>query len=340
MTDLTNNNHQDIREMVDLAIIGAGPLGIACGIAAKRAGLSAVLLEKGALVNSFVNYPTDLEFFSTPELLEIGGFPFTTRLYKPFRAEAIEYYRHVARIENLDIRLYTLVEGIEGEVENFTVKTSQGEIRARNVAVATGFFDKPRMLDVPGEDLEKVSHYYKEPYAYSNQDVIVVGAKNSAAKVALDCHRHGARVTMIIRGPEFTDSVKYWIKPDLENRIKEESIKAYFNSEVVEIKEKAVTIKSPQGELSLANDWVLAMTGYMPDFDFLQELGIRLQEDTFRTPEHNTETMETNREGVFLAGVICGGLKTSTWFIENSRVHADIIAKTISSRIGKTESQS
>ncbi len=316
----------------DIAIIGAGPLGLACGIAAKRAGLSSVNLEKGALVNSFVNYPTDLEFFSTPELLEIGGYPFTTRLYKPFRAEAIEYYRHVARIEQLEIRLYNRVESISGEFGNFELSCSKGLVKARNIIVATGFFDRPRLLGIPGESLDKVTHYYKEPYAYSNQDVVVIGAKNSAAKVALDCHRHGARVTMIVRGPEFTDSVKYWIKPDLENRIKEGSIKTYFNSTVQEIGDDNIQIETPEGIQNLDNDWVLAMTGYEPDFDFLRKLGIEIASDEFSTPVHNTESMETNVDGIFLAGVICGGLKTSTWFIENSRVHADVIAKVISER--------
>lgn len=311
--------------MHDVLIIGAGPIGIACGIAARRAGLDALLIEKGALVNSFVGYPTDLEFFSTPELLEIGGIPFTTRNYKPVRAEALEYYRHAARTEDLNINLYERVLGVAGTDGQFTVTTTKSVYTTQKVIVATGFFDVPIRLNVPGEDLPKVTHYYREAYPYTAQRVAVIGAKNSAAKAALDCYRHGAEVTLIVRGPEVSPKVKYWIRPDLENRIKEGNIKALFNTTVESITADAVHLNTPEGPVALPNDWVLAMTGYKPDFAFLESLGIALQEDAFQTPVHNPETMETNRPGVYLAGVVCGGMKTSVWFIENSRVHADRI---------------
>lgn len=308
--------------MRDVIVVGAGPIGLACGIAAKRRGLDALLLEKGALVNSLVNYPTDLEFFSTPDLLEIGGHPFPCRGAKPVRAEAVEYYSKVADREGLDIHLYEKVRRISGDNGNFTVHTDEGTYSCRKVAVATGFFDVPNMLEVPGEELEKVRHYYKEPYPYTRQDVVVVGARNSAAKAALDCYRHGANVTMVVRGDGISDHVKYWIKPDLENRIEEGNIAAYFNSTVQAITEDSVHIRTPDGERVLDNDWVLAMTGYRPNLDFLQRLGISLADDEHCTPIYDAETMETNRSGVYLAGVVCGGLKTSDLFIENSRVHA------------------
>ncbi len=311
--------------MHDVIIIGAGPIGLACGIAARRAGLNALIIEKGALVNSFVGYPTDLEFFSTPELLEIGGIPFTTRNYKPVRAEALEYYRHTALTENLNIRLYEPVVRVDGSDGNFSVATTKATYPARKIIVATGFFDVPIRMNVPGEDLLKVTHYYREPYPYTAQRVAVIGAKNSAAKAALDCYRHGAEVILIIRGSEVSPKVKYWIRPDLLNRIQEGSIKVLYNTTVEAITEDAIHLQTPNGPRSLGNDWVLAMTGYQPDFSFLQTLGIALQDDAFRTPVHNPDSMETNRPGMYLAGVVCGGMKTSVWFIENSRIHADLI---------------
>lgn len=315
--------------MHDIVIIGAGPIGLACGIAARRAGLSALLIEKGALVNSFVHYPTDLEFFSTPELLEIGGIPFTTRNYKPVRAEALEYYRHVAELEQLEIRLYEEVVGLDGEGEAFTVRTTKGSYRCRKVIIATGFFDVPNRMDVPGEDLPKVLHYYKEPYPFAHQKVAVIGARNSAAKVALDCYRHGCEVTLIVRSPEISEKVKYWIRPDLENRIKEGSIRALFDTTVERITERAIHVCTPEGKRILENDWVLAMTGYRPNFGLLETLGVEFEDDAFQTPVHDPETMETNRAGLYLAGVVCGGLNTSVWFVENSRVHADRIVADI-----------
>jgi len=311
--------------MYDIIIIGAGPLGLACGIAASRAGLSHLILEKGALINSFVGYPTDLEFFSTPELLEIGGIPFTTRHYKPVRSEALEYYRHVARVEELNIRLYERVTDIHGEAGNFGVQTEKGHYNAKNVVIATGFFDCPNPLHAKGSDLPKVIHYYKEPFAYAYQKVAVIGAKNSAAKAALDLYRHGATVSLIVRGNEISDKVKYWIKPDLENRIQDGSIKAYFNSSIREITKEHISIHTQEGLVVLENDWVFAMTGYRPDFGMLQRFGLAFEADEWQTPIHHRDTMETNREGVYLAGVVCGGLRTNIWFIENSRIHADMI---------------
>lgn len=312
---------------VDVIIVGAGPLGLACGIAVKKAGFSHLIIEKGALINSFVGYPTDIEFFSTPELLEIGGVPFTIRGYKPVRAEALEYYRHVARTQGLDVRLYERVTDIEGEKGAFQVKTERGVYGAKYVILATGFFDCPIQMQVKGEDLPNVFHYYKEPYPFANQKVLVVGAKNSAAKVALDLYRHGAEVSLVIRGEAVSDKVKYWIKPDLENRIKDGAIRAFFNTTVTEISLEAVRLNTPAGEVVIDNQWVFAMTGYQPDFSMLARFGLSFEADGWQTPIHDRETMETSRAGIYLAGVVCGGMRTSVWFIENSRVHAEMIAK-------------
>jgi len=315
--------------MWDVVIIGAGPIGLACGIEAKRRGLNALLIEKGALLNSFLGYPTNMEFFSTPDLMEIGGHPFPTRGYKPTREEAIEYYRRVATAEQLRIRLYERVLRVDGEDENFTVVTEKGTYRTRKVVVATGFFDIPNRLNVPGEDLPKVIHYYKEPFPFIGQKVAVIGGRNSAAKAALDCYRHGAEVTLIHRGPALSDKVKYWIRPDIENRIREGSIRAFFNSRVLEIRPDSLLIETPEGQLVLENDWVLAMTGYRPDLEFLERLGVRLGDDPARTPCYDPETFETNRPGLYLAGTVCGGLNTSRWFIENGRLHAPRIMEHI-----------
>lgn len=315
--------------MHDVIIVGAGPIGLACGIAAQRRGLDPLIIEKGALVNSLVHYPTDLEFFSTPDLLEIGGHPFPSRGSKPVRAEAVEYYSKVAQREGLNIRLYEEVQRLSGEDNNFKVHTTKGIHQGRKVVLALGFFDIPNKLEIPGEDLPKVTHYYKEPYEYTRQKVVVIGARNSAAKAALDCYRHGAEVTMVVRGEGISDRVKYWIKPDLENRIEEGTIGAYFNTTVKAITEETVLIQTPEGEKTLDNDWVLAMTGYRPNLGFLQRLGISLQDDEHHTPVYDTETMETNRPGLYLAGVVCGGLNTGSFFIENSRIHAQRIMEDV-----------
>jgi thioredoxin reductase (NADPH) len=317
--------------MHDVVIIGAGPIGLACAIEAQRAGLDAVVVEKGALLNSFVGYPTNMELFSTPDLLEIGGYPLVSRGYKPIREEALEYYRRVAEAERVPLRLGERVERVDGEAGAFTVVTSRGEISCRFVIAATGFFDVPNRLDVPGEDLPKVSYYYKEPYAYAGRRVLIVGAKNSAAKAALECHRHGAEVTLVHRGPELSPSVKYWIRPNLLNRIEEGAIRAHFLSRVLEIRPESVLVLTPEGEVEIGNDVVLALVGYRPDYPFLERLGLDF-EGPARVPVHNPETFETTRPGVFLAGTVLGGLNTSRWFIENGRFHAARIAEVLAAR--------
>lgn len=315
--------------MHDVIIIGAGPVGLACAIEARREGLRALVIEKGALVNSIVGYPANMEFFSTPELIEIGSYPFPVQGYKPTREEALEYYRGVAVREALDIRLYERVHEVRGAKDDFTVVTTRGDHRARHLVVATGFFDQPILLHVPGETLPKVTHYYREPFPYVRQKVAVIGAKNSAAKAALDLYRHGAEVTLVVRGAVLSDKIKYWIKPDLENRIAEGSIRAFFNTAVEEIRESSLVLRAPDGVHEIPNDWVLAMTGYRPDYTFLEALAIRIADDACRTPVVDETTFETSRPGVYLAGTICGGYCTSRWFIENGRFHARQIMKHI-----------
>ena len=312
--------------MHDVLVIGAGPVGLACGIEARREGLDALIIEKGSLVNSIVGYPARMEFFSTPDLIEIGGYPFPIQGYKPTREEAVEYYRGVAAQEKLDIRLYERVSEVRGKVGGFTVITDRSEYRARNVIVSIGFFDEPNLLNVPGEDLPKVTHYYREPYPYVRQKVAVVGARNSAAKAALDCYRHGAEVTLIVRSAVLSDKVKYWIKPDLENRIKEGSIRAYFSTTVQEIRASSLLLQTAGGSVEIENDWVLAMTGYRPDYRFLEQLRLDIKDDPYRTPVFDETTFETSRRGIYLAGTVCGGLRTGRWFIENGRFHARQIA--------------
>jgi bacillithiol disulfide reductase len=314
----------------DVIIVGAGPVGLACAIEARREGLQALVVEKGALVNSLVGYPARMEFFSTPELIEIGGYPFPVQGYKPTREDAIEYYRGVAAQERIDIRLYERVVQVAGDIGNFTITTDRGEHRARHVVASTGFFDQPNSLGVPGADLPKLTHYYTEPYPYVRQKVAVIGARNSAAKAALDCYRHGAEVTLIVRGPVLSDKIKYWIKPDLENRIKEGSIKAFFNTTVEAIHEASLTLRTPDGETTIDNQWVLAMTGYHPDYSFLEgALQIAIADDEYRTPVFDPATFETSRRGVYVAGTVCGGYRTGRWFIENGRFHALQIARHI-----------
>ncbi len=317
--------------MHDVLIIGAGPVGLACAIEAKREGLEACIIDKGALVNSLVGYPANMEFFSTPELVEIGGYPFPVQGYKPTREEAIEYYRGVAQREAIDLRLYERVLELRGSRGDFTVVTTRDAHAARNVVVSTGFFDQPNLMNVPGENLPKVTHYYREPYSYVHQKVAIVGAKNSAAKAALDCYRHGAQVTLIVRAGVLSDKIKYWIKPDLENRIKEGSIKALFNTAVQEIRESSIVVSTPDGPHEIENDWVIAATGYHPDFEFLETIGLEFKDDGYRTPSFDDATFETTRPGVYIAGTVCGGYQTSRWFIENGRFHARQIAKHISS---------
>ncbi|MDA8018538.1 MAG: YpdA family putative bacillithiol disulfide reductase [Thermoanaerobaculia bacterium] len=316
---------------VDVLVVGAGPVGLACAIACRRQGLTTRVVDKGTLVNSIVGYPTQMELFSTPELIEIGGHPFATHRYKPTREEAIDYYRGVARCEELDVRLYERVLGVEGERDGFRVMTEKGSHSCRRVVVAVGFFDQANRLGPNGEGLSgeeppRVTHYYKESYPYFDQQVTVVGGKNSAAKAALDCYRSGAHVTLVHRGESLSDRVKYWLRPDLENRITEGSIRAFFRSSITAIEPGRLHLATPDGPKIIDNDFVLAMTGYRPDFEWLRRLGIELHDDAASTPIYDEVTFESNRPGVYLAGTVCGGLHTGRWFIENGRHHAAQIA--------------
>lgn len=318
----------------DIIIIGGGPIGMACGIEATKAGLSYVILEKGCLVNSLYNYPLNMTFFSTSERLEIGGVPFISHGPKPNRFEALEYFRRVCMTWKLNVMLYeevlesSLTQGIH------LVTTTKGSYRGKVVILALGFYDLPFLLNVPGEHLPKVKHYYDEPHPYFAQKVVVVGASNSAVDVALETWRKGAEVTMIVKGDSIGDNVKYWVRPDIDNRIKEGSIKCYFKSRVVEIKPSSVEVITPDGPLSIENDFVLAMTGYQPPFGFMERMGIKFHDDEYHTPVYDEVTMETNVPSLYLAGVVCGGLKTNKWFIENSRVHAEMIVKDVIAKRG------
>ncbi len=321
----------------DILIIGGGPIGLACGIAAKKAGLNYIIIEKGALVNSLYNYPLYMTFFSTSERLEIGGIPFMSLNPKPHRNEALEYYRRVKQSFDLNIRLFEEVKEVnrlnkEDEAHLFSVVTSKANYEASNIIIATGFYDIPIYMNVPGEDLPKVKHYYRDPSFYAFQKVLVVGANNSSVDAALETWRKGAEVTMVVRKDVIGERVKYWVKPDMENRIKENSIKTYFNSSVKSIAEDTVTIETPDGEVTIENDFVLAMTGYRPNFELLKKFGIEFSADDVCVPSYHEETMETNQPGIFLAGVVCGGMNTHKWFIENSRVHADQIISYIASK--------
>ena len=317
---------------MDVIIIGGGPIGLACGVEAKKAGLDYIILEKGCLVNSLYHYPLNMTFFSTSDRLEIGGVPFISHGPKPNRAEALEYYRRVCSTHQLNIRLYEKVNTITKEDTCFKLTSDKQTYFSKTVVLALGFYDLPYLLNVPGEDLPKVKHYYDEPHPYFGQRIVVVGAANSAVDVALETYRKGAEVTMVIREPYLRDSVKYWVKPDIENRIKEGSIKAYFTAEISAITPTHVFIKTSEGEVQLENDFVLAMTGYQPPFAFMKQAGVSFLDDEFHTPVYNEETMETATPGLYLAGVVCGGLKTNKWFIENSRVHAEIIVTDILSK--------
>ncbi len=312
----------------DVVVVGAGPTGLACGIELQQRGVSTVLLEKGCVVNSIYNYPTYMMFFTTPELLEIGNLPMTSLNEKPGRTEALKYYRRVADHYELNIHQYERVMSIQGDDGDFEVRTSKGEYHARKIVLATGYYDLPNMLNVPGEELDKVVHYYKEAHPYYNHDVIVIGAKNSAAIAALELFWTGARVTMVHRGSWVSDRIKYWIKPNIENRIKNGEILAYFNSRVVEIHPKTVVVETPEGPVTLKNDFVFALTGYHPDLEFLGALGIRLEPVTER-PRTNPDTLESDRPGIFLAGVIVAGMHTNEIFIENGRFHGKKIAEAI-----------
>ena len=324
-------------EAFDVLVIGAGPTGMACAIEAQRAGFRSVLVDKGCLCNSIFHYPSHMTFFTTPELLEIGDIPFPSPNPKPLRNEALEYYRKVAQHYDLDARLYRLVESVTGSDGNFEVLTKDtfsrmATYRAKKVIVATGYYDLPNYLGIPGEELPKVHHYYDDPHPYFDLDVTVIGGKNSAAIAALELWRHGARVTLVHRGPAMHKHVKYWILPDIENRIKHGEIAAHFNSRVTEIYADTITLETPQRKRTIPNDTVFALTGYHPDFDFLTDLGIRF-EGKDRLPVCDAASLESNVPGIYLAGVIVAGSRTNEIFIENGRFHGRQIAEDLKRKL-------
>ncbi|MCE7992621.1 MAG: YpdA family putative bacillithiol disulfide reductase [Roseivirga sp.] len=314
----------------DLVIIGGGPIGMNCGIEAKKAGLNYIILEKGVLVNSLYNFPTNMTFFSTSNLLEIGDVPFIAHSDKPTRKESLEYFRRVQDSWNLNIKLYTEVQSMHaGEDGVYQIETNKGAFTASSVIISTGFYDTPRTLNIPGEDLPKVKHFYDDPHPYVDQRVLVIGAANSACDVALETYYKGAEVTMAIRESEIYPKVKYWIRPNIENRIKNGEITAHFNTTVKEIRECEVVLETPEGELTLKNDFVLAMTGYKPNYALFEALGLPVSDDENRKPIHDPETLETPLPNVYVAGVINAGMQTSKLFIENTRVHSGMIVKAI-----------
>jgi thioredoxin reductase (NADPH) len=325
-------------EVVDLLVIGAGPTGLACAIEAQRAGFTALLVDKGCLCNSLFHYPAHMTFFTTPELLEIGSIPFSSPNQKPNRNEALEYYRKVAEFYALDVRQYENVERVEGSDGDFIVHTTDRfgrkiEYRARKLAIATGYYDLPNYLGIPGEDLSKVKHYYHEAHPFFGLDVVVIGGKNSAAIAALDLWRHGAKVTLVHRGAEMHRHVKYWILPDINNRVKNGEVRAYFNSNVTNISEDEVTISTPDGEVTIANQFCFALTGYHPDFSFIEGLGVKLDEANDRCPVCDPATLESNVPGIYLAGVIVAGERTNEIFIENGRFHGQLIAEDLRGKL-------
>jgi len=320
-----------MKNQFDVIIVGAGPIGFACGIEATKRGINYLMIEKGCMVNSVYHYPTNMTFFSTSERLEIGNVPFIAHGYKPTRREALEYYRRVREQWNLNINLYEKVLSVEDLDGSFEVSTGKSSYISKYVIIATGFYDNPNLLNVPGEDLPKVKHYFDEPHPYAYHKLAVIGAGNSAVDVALETFRRSAEVTMVIREPTLKPGIKYWVKPDIENRISEGSINAYFNSVVTEIREKEIDIQTSNEKITLENDFVMAMTGYHPDYRFMDQLGISISDEENREPIYNPETFESNRKGIYLAGVVCGGMNTTRWQIENSIEHAVKIFDNIAS---------
>lgn len=312
-----------------VVIIGSGPIGLAVSIELKNKGIPSIIIERGALVNSIFYYPTNMTFFSTSDKLEIGNIPFISHGAKPTRSEALEYYRRAAEHYALNVKLYEEVTNVEGKDGAFIVTTDKGSYKADKVVLATGFYGRENRMNIPGEDLPKVTHYYDEPHRYAWQKVLVVGGGNSAADAALETWHCSAEVSLLVKYETLKPSIKYWIKPDIENRIKEGSIKGYFNSKLLAIRDKEVDIETPEGVITIPNDFVLAMTGYQPHFDLMEKLGIELSTDGVKMPTYDADTLETNREGLYVAGVVCGGMDTSRLFIENTRVHADQIARHI-----------
>lgn len=314
---------------VSLVIVGGGPIGIAAGLEAHRKGLDYLIIEKGTIVNSLYNYPQNMQFFSSSEKLEINEIPFICNEAKPRKREAMEYYRRIVTSNKLNIRLFEQVLSLQKQDQLFEIKTQKETYTSTHVIIATGFYDIPKKINVVGEELPKVSHYYNDPHFYTNQKLAVVGASNSAVDAALECYRKGADVTMIIRGLEIGKRVKYWVRPDIENRIKEGSIKVYYQTTIAEIKSTELVLTTPNGTEIIPNDYVLALTGYQPNFDFLKKMGIILSNDEKLYPTYNPKTMESNIENLYLAGVVCGGMDTHLWFIENSRIHPKIIIQEI-----------
>lgn len=325
--------------MYDVVIIGAGPIGLTCAIEAKKNGLDYLLIDKGALVNTIYHFPTNMTFFSTSKLLEIGDVPFISHRDKPTRSEALEYFRRVFEAWSLKARFYEKVTGVQPVEGGFQVRTNKKTYQSRFVVISTGFYDYPRLMGVPGEDLPKVKHYYDEPHPYVEQKVAVIGAANSACDVALELYHKDAEVTMIVRGSAINDRVKYWIKPNIENRIREGSIKVHFNSRVKEIRPHEIVIDTPNGEKTLENDFVLAMTGYQPDFHFLESIGITCDPGNDQMLVYDPETHETAVPGIYVAGVVCGGLKTNKFFIENAKDHSERIIQNILSKLNILQAQ-
>jgi len=316
----------------DIFIIGAGPIGIACGIESRKRNFSHLIVEKGCLVNSIFHYPTNMVFFSTSDRLEIGEIPFVSHGDKPTRREALEYYRRVTEAWKLNVKTYEEVKKIIKLDNGFKVETSKDEYSTKKIIIATGFFDFPNLLKIPGEELPKVKHYFDEAHPYAYLNIVVIGGGNSAVDIALETFRRKANVTMVVREEKLKDSIKYWVRPDIENRIKEGSIKALFNSQVVNIKEDSVDIKTPEKIISVKNDFVFAMTGYHPDYKFLREAGIKISNDELMLPEFNPDTHESNMPGIYLAGVVCGGMETGKWFIENARFQTSKIFEDITAK--------